>query len=1012
MCAIVSIILGCVLDCATVGWIEGFAIIFAVLVVVLVAAGNDYSKERQFHALTTAAEDRKILAFRNKCEQPVEISVYDVMVGDIIYLRAGDKIPADCFFLNGTDLKCSEAGMTGESDDVKKGHISFADSGDLKVSPFLFSGTQVVQGNATALVLAVGPNSIAGQASMLIQEAESETSPMQAKLDDLAELIAKLGLGAAVLTFIILIIRFAISFAQKAPGYSVWNHGKHWQEIIQFIITAITVLVVAIPEGLPLAVTVSLAYSVKKMMNDQNLVRNLNSCETMGSATTICSDKTGTLTTNNMTVMRAYTCERDYGDSGKMLASALSPEILNKIFGAIIFNCDNSTSLYNDKGQHASTGNKTELALLQWVEDMKADYRKFRSDRAEFIRGKIEFPFSSQRKRMSVMVNSNSGWFLYTKGASEIVLGQCTHMLSSIGETVELSASKRTEIESMIIQKYADDGLRTICIAYRPMPEAASLIGSDINPDTVEKELIMLAITGIEDPVRPEVPRSIELCRKAGIVVRMVTGDNISTARSIARKCGILTHQDYDCIAMEGPEFRAKVMDLDGTLNQSKIDEIWPKLRVLARSSPMDKHTLVSGIMASTTTPVKQVVAVTGDGTNDAPALKKADVGFAMGIAGTEVAKEACDIIVLDDNFKSIVAAVKWGRGVYDNICKFIQFQLTVNLTAIIVAVVGAMALKQSPLTSIQLLWINLLMDSLASLALSTDSPNESVLDRQPYGRSKPLLSKEMLRNMLFHSVYQLAVIFLFLYGLPQWIGIPCGRPDCVLHNDSVCAFLDQACYCAEKINPSVHYTMVFNVFVLMTLFNEINMRKLCNQRNVFEGIFGNPIFWYVIISTCAAQVMLIQFGGIAFGTTPISATEWAICVMFGLGVCVCMCACVHVCMCVCVCACLCVSVSMHIRVFALLLHPPPPSPPFPSGTLIWHQIILFIPCQWIPNEYGSTANQPDDPIAFTTDVATSYRRTTSRAQTIDRVVRANSSRSADLSGRNVTLKSVRTAAH
>ena len=360
-----SIILGTVLECAVTGWIEGFAIVVAIVVVVFVTAGNDYSKERQFRSLSAVADDRKILAYRNGSEQPVEVGVYNIMVGDLLYLRTGDKIPADCFFLSGSDLKCSESAMTGESDDVKKGHVSFTDSGHLKTSPFFFSGTQVVQGNATAMVIAVGVNSISGSASMLMQEAEVETGPMQAKLDDMAELIGKVGLSIAILTFTALCIRFIIQFGTKDVGYESWVHSKHWSELVSFVITAITVLVVAIPEGLPLAVTISLAFSVKKMMDDNNLVRNLNSCETMGAATTICSDKTGTLTTNNMTVMRAYVCEKDYGASGDSPKDAanLSADTLQKIFGGIIFNCDAATSLYNEKGEHAPTGNKTELAL-------------------------------------------------------------------------------------------------------------------------------------------------------------------------------------------------------------------------------------------------------------------------------------------------------------------------------------------------------------------------------------------------------------------------------------------------------------------------------------------------------------------------------------------------------------------------------------------------------------------------------------------------------------------------
>ncbi|MGH0120333.1 UNVERIFIED_CONTAM: hypothetical protein FKN15_064793 [Acipenser sinensis] len=372
-------------------------------------------------------------------------------------------------------------------------------------------------------------------------------------------------------------------------------------------------------------------------------------------------------------------------------------------------------------------------------------------------------------------------------------------------------------------------------------------------------------IESLQDVLREQVPDAIKKCQRAGITVRMVTGDNINTARAIAIKCGILLPGD-DFLCIEGKEFNRRIRNEKGEIEQERIDKIWPKLRVLARSSPTDKHTLVKGIIDSTVVEQRQVVAVTGDGTNDGPALKKADVGFAMGIAGTDVAKEASDIILTDDNFSSIVKAVMWGRNVYDSISKFLQFQLTVNIVAVIVAFTGACITQDSPLKAVQMLWVNLIMDTFASLALATEPPTESLLLRKPYGRNKPLISRTMMKNILGHGVYQLTVIFTLLFAGEKIFDIDSGR-NAPLHAP-----------------PSEHYTIVFNTFVMMQLFNEINARKIHGERNVFEGIFNNLIFCSIVFGTFVIQIVIVQFGGKPFSCIGLGIDHWLWCVFLGIG--------------------------------------------------------------------------------------------------------------------------------
>ncbi|KAM9592394.1 plasma membrane calcium-transporting ATPase 2 isoform 5-T5 [Trichechus inunguis] len=896
---------------AEAGWIEGAAILLSVICVVLVTAFNDWSKEKQFRGLQSRIEqEQKFTVIR--ANQVVQIPVAEIVVGDIAQVKYGDLLPADGLFIQGNDLKIDESSLTGESDQVRK---------SVDKDPMLLSGTHVMEGSGRMLVTAVGVNSQTGiiftllgaggeeeekkdkkgkmqdgnvdasqskakqqdgAAAMEMQPLKSaeggdaddkkkanmhkkEKSVLQGKLTKLAVQIGKAGLVMSAITVIILVLYFTVdTFVVNKKPWLPECTPVYVQYFVKFFIIGVTVLVVAVPEGLPLAVTISLAYSVKKMMKDNNLVRHLDACETMGNATAICSDKTGTLTTNRMTVVQAYIGDVHYKEIPD--PSSINAKTMELLVNAIAINSAYTTKVLPPEKEGAlprQVGNKTECGLLGFVLDLKQDYEPVRIQMPEEKLYKV-YTFNSVRKSMSTVIKlPDESFRMYSKGASEIVLKKCCKILNGAGEPRVFRPRDRDEMVKKVIEPMACDGLRTICVAYRDFPSSPEPDWD--NENSILNDLTGICVVGIEDPVRPEVPEAIRKCQRAGITVRMVTGDNINTARAIAIKCGII-HPGEDFLCLEGKEFNRRIRNEKGEIEQERIDKIWPKLRVLARSSPTDKHTLVKGIIDSTHTEQRQVVAVTGDGTNDGPALKKADVGFAMGIAGTDVAKEASDIILTDDNFSSIVKAVMWGRNVYDSISKFLQFQLTVNVVAVIVAFTGACITQDSPLKAVQMLWVNLIMDTFASLALATEPPTETLLLRKPYGRNKPLISRTMMKNILGHAVYQLTLIFTLLFVGEKMFQIDSGR-NAPLHSP-----------------PSEHYTIIFNTFVMMQLFNEINARKIHGERNVFDGIFRNPIFCTIVLGTFAIQIVIVQFGGKPFSCSPLQLDQWMWCIFIGLG--------------------------------------------------------------------------------------------------------------------------------
>lgn len=829
--AVISLVLGVAFpneeegESRKTGWIEGASILAAVIIVSTVTAGNDYIKDKQFRDLEKEKDNDIVLVIRDG--EICQVKVFDLVVGDIVYLERGSRIPADGLYISGKDFQIDMSALTGEPDGIAKNDKD----------PFILSGCTVAEGEAHMMVCAVGVHSQWGQI-LLELEPDDEDTPLQEDLEELATQIGWIGLICAVAIFLALTVWWVYTnFVENDASSFEW---AKLEDFIGYFIVAVTILVVAVPEGLPLAVTISLAYSMRKMMKDNNLVRHLKACETMGSVTTICTDKTGTLTENRMKVVRGWIAGHEF-ETVPQLDREL-PAIKLLVEGI----CINSKA-HIRKAPHGTgyeyLGNKTECALLVLASSLGADFLELRRDHP-VVR---QLAFSSERKRMSTIIEvgeEDSGIYrVYCKGAPEHLLERSSHILSDTGQVEPLDEEMRQSLVSLLDQ-FTGEALRTLVLAYRdldgwnPQEEYPS---KEAEEEDLEHDLTLLAIVGIEDPLRPDVKTAVRRCQDAGITVRMVTGDYINTAKSIGKQCGILTK---DGASLEGKIFR--------NLSAQQAMEVLPKLQVLARSTPQDKKLLVKRLKA-----MGEVVAVTGDGTNDAPALRKAHVGLAMNIEGTGVAKQASDIIILDDNFASIVKSVMWGRNVRENIQKFLQFQLTVNLVALIVAFIAALTGKGMPLKAIQLLWVNLIMDTMAALALGTEAPTPALLDRPPAGRNYPLISAIMWRNILGQSIYQLIVLFGILYFGENLLNIE----DEMQHN-----------------------TLLFNSFVFCQVFNEINSRKVNKEQNVFSGLHTNWIFIAIVVITVIVQFLLVEFGGEVFRTEPLSPEYWGISVGIGAG--------------------------------------------------------------------------------------------------------------------------------
>ncbi|KAL6292508.1 hypothetical protein ACE6H2_000650 [Prunus campanulata] len=835
--AVASLVLGIKTEGIDDGWYDGGSIAFAVILVIVVTAISDYRQSLQFQNLNEEKRNIHLEVIRGG--RRVEVSIYDLVVGDVLPLNIGDQVPADGILISGHSLAIDESSMTGESKIVRK---------DSK-EPFLMSGCKVADGNGTMLVTSVGVNTEWGLLMASISEDTGEETPLQVRLNGVATFIGIVGLTVAFAVLVVLLVRYFTGHTKNANGTPQFTAGKTKfgdaiDGAIKIVTIAVTIVVVAVPEGLPLAVTLTLAYSMRKMMADKALVRRLSACETMGSATTICSDKTGTLTLNKMAVVEAFTGGKKIDISDNK--SDLSPLLSALLIEGIALNTTGSVYVPETGGDIEVSGSPTEKAILQWGIKLGMNFEAIKSESSVLH----VFPFNSEKKRGGAAVKlPNSEVHIHWKGAAELVLASCTKYLDANDQLAAMDNDKsmmfRESIEDM-----AARSLRCVAIAYRPyelesVPTDEQQLALWTLPDD---DLVLLAIVGIKDPCRPGVRDAVRLCQKAGVKVRMVTGDNVQTAKAIALECGILT-SDSDATEptlIEGKVFR--------DLSDGQREEYAEKISVMGRSSPNDKLLLVQALRRR-----GHVVAVTGDGTNDAPALHEADIGLAMGIQGTEVAKESSDIIILDDNFASVVKVVRWGRSVYANIQKFIQFQLTVNVAALIINVVAAISSGDVPLNAVQLLWVNLIMDTLGALALATEPPTDHLMDRAPVGRKEPLITNIMWRNLLVQAFYQVIVLLILNF-----------RGISILHLTH-----DPSRDHANKLKN----TLIFNTFVLCQIFNEFNARKP-DEFNIFKGITKNRLFMGIVAITLVLQVIIVEFLGKFTKTVKLKWNHWLISVV------------------------------------------------------------------------------------------------------------------------------------
>ena len=764
-------------------FIETLGIFLAIFIATTVGFVFEMDAARKFNVLTALGEEQPVKVVRDG--RVTEVPRRDVVVGDTVIVETGDEIPADARLVEATDLQCDESSLTGEPIMTKRvvdaDHPS--DTEATYPSDLILRSTMVMAGRGVAVVTAVGDATEIGKVARKSTEMTAVKTPLNLQLTKLAKLISKVGTSVSVAAFVLFLVHDMFT----SPLWHTDNYVGMAEVVLKYFMMAVTLIVMAVPEGLPMAVTLALALNMRRMLKSNNLVRKLHACETMGAVTVICTDKTGTLTQNRMQVADMVVADGQEA----MLPAAIAL---------------NTTAYLDDEGR--GIGNPTESALLLWLHDKGADYRALRTENEVAER----VPFSTERKFMATSAVIDGVTWLFVKGAPEVVMGFCN-----------ISAADATRVNSQLRQ-WQDKAMRTLAFACRRGDGLAT------------EGLTLQAVVAISDPVRDDVPDAVAACRSAGIDVKMVTGDTSATAIEIARQIGTWDDTTPADAQITGPAFEA--------LSDDEAYRYVQHMKVMSRARPTDKQRLVNMLQKH-----GEVVAVTGDGTNDAPALNHAHVGLSLG-SGTSVAKNASDITLIDDSFRSIVKAVMWGRSLYKNIQRFLYFQLVVNVAALLLVLGGSLIGTELPLTVTQILWINLIMDTLAAMALASLPPSRDVMKEKPRRQTDFIISRHMAQGIIGVGVLLFLPMMVFLVYCERGVG--------------------------QGAGVDIHeLTQFFTAFVMLQWWNLFNAKALSSGHSAFRHLFANHTFLLVLALVLAGQWVIVTFGGQMFRTVPLSLAEW-----------------------------------------------------------------------------------------------------------------------------------------